>query len=1427
MPFKIYTYEDPYKLDKADFWSEISALPHFCGARTLVNGLKDVLGDNIQGLICPLDELVQHEEVYMQWTDNISLRVQQYSAFSSAFKQLLEKRRISKPFHMALEQNQNHFLEAVRLFIELDISASAIDGSKGNTEQKLFVHMLKKAQESSLFRFPKTPSREKLKEIVIALAKKEVEECTGTPQEVKRCERAVGVTKEQPFDSIVVHGVHQFTPVQLRLLLAMEKMGMTIIFLFNYQKKYSKIYSSWNDIYGCFEVPIHHDTVVREYTPPTMQNPSNALACALGEICEDRNAVGSALLRKWYKLYKSVQLMEFANITEYAHFVSNHFDAAIQRYSESRSVMERGNDVWSNAAVLRYLDEQVYTANRDVHTLLKIYYPEYAKDRHFLSYPIGQFFSAIYRLWDYENGKIIFDVNAIKECLSSNILSVAPGEVLLRTFYNVAILFENVTTYDEFQREIVEGYAKNYDKLADTPGNDALSELKNLSIYNKYKVTKKDLLALIRAIEEINEIATYLFALDNSREDFINFGKHFRNLEEFLKQRELALANEQERALITALQLRLDKIKPEQSTFSGTFRDLKEGLYYYLKQKNDEDQGVDWIVKNYEQIDGDILQSKRQFEKEQHKVYHFACVSDRDMNMTVNDQLPWPLTDEFIRAAYSPIDLQFQVYYTALGERSNFLRYALFYGLCYNRCDVRLSFVKQYGDETTEPYALLAILGLKPKAELVESVNKPAPFSISVGQELTKGIKYDRFQMMDMFLCPYRFFLDYVMENGPVVQGNFLYQKFFENLLIEAVWKRVGKQKRSDAMKYLPKILEQEAQKLEPFFKFWKATEIFDLKLRAKNYLIHEVITEGYCSTVKPYAPSHMQMRKLFGAALFSVDVSEVERKNPYAEFEAIAKREGWKKTYPLHRLPKPEDQEQADILRAAAKQYINQTCGKDKTAIPSDWCTYCVHRGNCMESFLRGEISMSSSRNEPRINRPSRANAPVRTASLPVREQEVIDVEAVPVEPIVPVAARAVEVVPVAEAPIVETPVADVPVVETPVTEVITAEPTVLDTPVAETPAHEEAPKSPELSLFEQMFRQIQEMVEGNRQEIQNLKGELAARQSRREDTTRIQARLEDEERRSQELLDKLAETESRLATSEAQVEKQKALEFTESELTELRKYSTIIVFDTCSIMNCPNLLDGVNDGELVVVPKDVNNELEHHKTRFGADDRKFKAQKAITAIFNYKRRFPLAYADGLLGLVPEAYRARADEKEQNDNKILAVALRYKIYTDIPVLFITDDRSLSNKASGEGLEVWTSKDFLTPPETSFDDEVPAAPKTPAPIPVTEVQTTEAPAEEAPVVEISEEDRLAAEAAEAERRAKAREEYLAQKISAKLLHLEASQISVLQNNGIKTMADFMAQTESSFAGMKVKKGIPFTARFLKEQETIRRKLENL
>ena len=379
------------------------------------------------------------------------------------------------------------------------------------------------------------------------------------------------------------------------------------------------------------------------------------------------------------------------------------------------------------------------------------------------------------------------------------------------------------------------------------------------------------------------------------------------------------------------------------------------------------------------------------------------------------------------------------------------------------------------------------------------------------------------------------------------------------------------------------------------------------------------------------------------------------------------------------------------------------------------------------------------------------------------------------------------------------------------------------------------------EIGAFEAMLRSIQEMVSENSMEIMELKRELATKRTHKEDTSQIEAILAEQEQKSQELLTRLGETEGRLAESEAQnrslsntvktqgalLEQRKALEFTEAEAEEIRKYTAIIIFDTCSIMNFPNLLSGVRDGELVVVPKDVNNELEHHKTAHYYDDRKIKAQKAITAIFNYKRKYPLIYADAMIELVPEVYRADEGERELNDNKILAVAIRYRRFTDIPVVFITDDRSLSNKAAGEDIEVWTAKDFLTPPSfPSVEPKVVAEPAVQATEPSSNVtETNMTPEEENTVVAVIEDPEAMAVAEQ--RRKEAQAEFLAQKISTKNLQLDARQISTLQNNGIKTLADFMTQTEETFSKIKVKKGIPYVAKYLKEQEHIKEKLERM
>ena len=955
MPYKVYTYEDPYKLNQTDFWSEISGLPHFCVARTLVNGLKDIIKDDIHGLICPLDNLVRHEEMYKSWTDNISLRIQQYSALTALFNKKSHSGEIDTLFRQSLSQNQTQFLDAIRLFIELDIEPSVIDKSKGNKEQRLFVDVLEEVKSNSLFTFPKSPTKDQLKNILNLLALNELKEyeekSNGHTQDKGWYERAIINTKQWDGNAIVIHGVHQFSPAQLRLVMDLDKLGVTVIFLFNYQSKYSEIYSSWDCIYKCFEVPMHHDKNIESYQMSMLQTPSNALACAIGAACDSSIRLGSKQFQKWYQLYKNVEFLEFANITEYAHFVSNHFDYAIQKYHDELGIMERGNNQWNNVAVLRHMTEQVYTANRDVHTLLKIYYPEYAKNRYFLAYPIGQFFSSIYKLWDYENAEIKIESSALKECLSSNILKAGKGEELLRTFSNIEMLFDGVDSYTEFRQKIATDYVAKYDQVQRSRGSDVVFSLRSLSIYNPYVTTRKDIEGIINAVDELNEIATFLFSFDKTREDYINFGKHFQNLEEFLKRRELSLANEEEKNLILALQSRLNQIKPEHTAFSGTFKDLQEGLYYYLKQKDDEER-VDWIVKNFEQIDGDILQSKHQSERGEKKVYHFACISDRDLNCKMDDLLPWPLTDAFIRKAYSPADLQFQVYYSALGERGNFLRYALFYGLCFNYEGTRLSYVKQYGDEITEPYALLRILGLGTKSGLVKSLIDTDDYSISVKRSTITNIKATQNELMDMFLCPYRFFMDYVLEDSPVIKDDFLYQKLYENLIIEMVWKKIEKKPGTFALQRLKAEISSASASIKSFFSFWKNTEIDDLERRAENFITYNLIKDR--KVVPDFDQIHMNVRKQYGKAKYDVDISDREPHNPYQSFESLTERKYPTKGYSYYKVNPKNGKGNTSDMQADIVAYLNDTSDSERIAIPSqEWCNFCHHRGVCLKPFL------------------------------------------------------------------------------------------------------------------------------------------------------------------------------------------------------------------------------------------------------------------------------------------------------------------------------------------------------------------------------------------------------------------------------------------------------------------------------------------
>ena len=200
---------------------------------------------------------------------------------------------------------------------------------------------------------------------------------------------------------------------------------------------------------------------------------------------------------------------------------------------------------------------------------------------------------------------------------------------------------------------------------------------------------------------------------------------------------------------------------------------------------------------------------------------------------------------------------------------------------------------------------------------------------------------------MDMFLCPYRYLLEYVVQKEPVIQGDFLAQKFFESLLVEAVWNRIGGKDSTQVRQYLDRIVRDECRKLEPYFSFWNNSELFDLKRRAKNYLNGQVI--GSYSKTKNINAEKLSARYAFGKAAFTINISDSEPKNPYLQFEQLADRKFPKKTYSYYNVAK--ERNSSDLLDEM-KAYLNQTSAQENIAIPSDWCTFCPQKGVCVEAF-------------------------------------------------------------------------------------------------------------------------------------------------------------------------------------------------------------------------------------------------------------------------------------------------------------------------------------------------------------------------------------------------------------------------------------------------------------------------------------------
>lgn len=796
MSIVLYTYHDPYKLNKEEFWKEIYNCPYFCVSQTLVNGLMSIYGKDFQiGRVTTVKNLT--DSLYNFWTST-TCAVKQHADIDNIIVNSGIENRLSE---LELENIRKSFLfnrdevfNSVRTMFELNMVPQNIVEKYLTPEQKYIVGVFKEIRESE--RLKDFFLKENFTELEIDYA------IENAMVNAKKNSYSTGELDAIEMDHIVIQGVHQFSPLMLRTI---EEVGKykKVILLFNYQEQYKNAYQTWIDIYSAFDCKIE-DFKGEEFHPTDSSSISyegNVLAHNMGKLISCR--------KEDVSVEKPYEIIEFDNMTEFAGYVARIFEAAEKKDPQHP---------------MSAMNEQIYAADNSANDILKVYFPEQFGERQFLNYPLGHFFIAVANTWDSDTNEIfITDANDIRECLSAGILKEETPGRLASTYGKMEALFEGCITVDEMLARIKK-VKKNRKFISDAKRQEYVKHI------SYYAVSLNEIKELEDALNDLEELASFFYEDFEKRPN--NFKAFYKRLkkylqEEILEDRELG---EEFLDIINRLLSRLDEV--ENIDASASFECLKSTMSLYLVQETKPGKSANWIVRNFEQIDGDVL---RTIKEKETSILHFACLTDEDIHSVKKGEFTWPLTDEFFEVAQNPVDWKYQVYVKARKEYKNFKRYALIYGLEFNRGKYKLSYVKRDGDHEREPYYLLKILGIKMEKNIDRRIKNRLGDVSDINISSASRGKISEYDYYRYRICKHRFLLESLTEENTIYKDNFLLAKYLE------VWLE---NETKESMQGLPcseivliEKLNETYDELKKYFSFSLNLNRIDIINNVKNRL--------------------------------------------------------------------------------------------------------------------------------------------------------------------------------------------------------------------------------------------------------------------------------------------------------------------------------------------------------------------------------------------------------------------------------------------------------------------------------------------------------------------------------------------------------------------------------------------------------------
>ena len=143
MPFSIYTYSNPYEINKELYWDSIKECPHFCVSQTMANGMIGTYEEMKAGKVSTVENLVKG--LFSYW-ESSECKIKQYADVDQAIN-LLDVIDNAENIKQSLHFNRKDLCNSMRILFELDMCLEEMRTDLMSEEQRYLVQLYKIIKE--------------------------------------------------------------------------------------------------------------------------------------------------------------------------------------------------------------------------------------------------------------------------------------------------------------------------------------------------------------------------------------------------------------------------------------------------------------------------------------------------------------------------------------------------------------------------------------------------------------------------------------------------------------------------------------------------------------------------------------------------------------------------------------------------------------------------------------------------------------------------------------------------------------------------------------------------------------------------------------------------------------------------------------------------------------------------------------------------------------------------------------------------------------------------------------------------------------------------------------------------------------------------------------------------------------------------------